>query len=81
MIWSGMTKILDKAIAKIRTLPAEDQDVLGAVMFALAQEELSRVGTLDEETRKAIREGLEQARRGEIASDEEVEALWRRYVS
>jgi hypothetical protein len=31
-----MTKILDQAIAKVRALPAEDQDVLGAVLLALA---------------------------------------------
>jgi len=59
-----MTKILDKAIAKARALPAEDQDVLGAVMLAFAEEEFARIGQLDDETRAAIREGLEQAQRG-----------------
>ena len=59
-----MTKILDRAIAKVRALPAEDQDVLGAVIFALADEELTRIGELDDETRDAIREGLEQVKRG-----------------
>ncbi len=43
-----MTKILEKAIAKARTLPAEDQDVLGAVMLAFAGEELARIGELDD---------------------------------
>jgi hypothetical protein len=61
-----MTKLLEKAIAKARALPAEDQDVLGAVMLAFAEEELARIGELDDETRAAIREGLEQARRGEF---------------
>lgn len=75
-----MTKILDKAIAKIRTLPPEDQDILGAVIFALADEELARLGELDEQTRDAIREGLAQVKRGEIVPDEEVEALWRRFA-
>ena len=73
-----MTKILDKAIAKVRALPAEDQDILGAVLLALADEELTRVGELDEETREAVREGLEQARRGEFVPDEEIEALSQR---
>jgi hypothetical protein len=73
-----MTKILDKAIAKVRALPAEDQDILGAVLLALADEELTRVGELGEETREAVREGLEQARRGEFVPAEEIEALWQR---
>jgi hypothetical protein len=73
-----MTKILDQAITKVRAPPAEDQDVLGAVLLALADEELTRVGELDEETREAVREGLEQARRGEFVPDEEIEALSQR---
>jgi hypothetical protein len=74
-----MTKILEKAIAKARALPAEDQDVLGAVILAFAEEELARIGELDDETRAAIREGLEQARRGEFVPEEEIEALWQRF--
>jgi hypothetical protein len=71
-----MSKILEKAIAKARTLPAEDQDVLGAVILALAEEELTRIGELDDETRAAVREGLEQARRGDFVPQEEIDALW-----
>ncbi|MCJ7598530.1 MAG: hypothetical protein MUO41_07875 [Methyloceanibacter sp.] len=74
-----MTKIFEQAIAKARKLSAADQDILGAVILALADEELSRVGELDEETRAAVREGLEQARRGEFVPDDEIEALWQRF--
>ena len=73
-----MTKILDKAIARARTLPAEAQDVLGALILALSEEELAQIGTLDDETRAAVREGLNQARRGEFASEEDIAALWQR---
>ena len=73
-----MTKILEQAIARARELPEEDQDTLGAVMLAMADEGVGRVGDLDDETRAAIREGLEQARRGEFVPDEEIEALWKR---
>jgi predicted transcriptional regulator len=34
---------------------------------------------LDPETRAAIREGMEQARRGEFVPDEAIEALWKRH--
>jgi hypothetical protein len=72
-----MTKILDRAIAKARTLSEEDQDTLGAVMLSLAEEWPSRIDDLDEETRAAIREGIAQAKRGEFVPDEDIQALWR----
>jgi hypothetical protein len=74
-----MTKLLEQAIAKARELPDEDQDVLGAVLLSMADERATRVAPLDDETRAAIREGLEQARRGEFVPDEEIEALWERH--
>lgn len=70
-----MTKILDQAIARVRELKAEDQDTVGAVMLALADEALAGAGELDDETRAAIREGLSEARRGEFVADEEIAAL------
>jgi predicted transcriptional regulator len=35
--------------------------------------------SLDDEARAAIRQGLEQARRGEFVPDAEIEALWKRF--
>jgi predicted transcriptional regulator len=74
-----MTKILERAIAKARELPDEDQDAIGAVLLSLTDELPGRVDHLDEETRAAIREGLAQARRGKFVPDEDIQALWRRY--
>jgi predicted transcriptional regulator len=74
-----MTKILEKAIAKARALPDEEQDAIGAVLLALTEEEWARIGELDNETRAAIREGLEQAKRGEFASEEDIKAVWQRF--
>jgi hypothetical protein len=74
-----MTKILDQAIAKARALPAEDQDVLGAVVLSLAEQWPFQVDGLDDETRAAIREGIAQAKRGEFVPDEDIQALWKRY--
>jgi len=34
---------------------------------------------LDDEARAAIREGLEQARRGEFVPEPEIEAIWKRF--
>jgi predicted transcriptional regulator len=74
-----MTEILDRAIAKARTLSAEDQDALGAVLLSLAEEWPNRTDDLDEETRAAIREGLAQAKRGEFVAEQDIQALWKRY--
>lgn len=73
----GMTKLLEKAIKKARELPAEDQDAVAVAVLAMAEER--PVLPLDDETRAAIREGLEQARRGEFVPDSEIEAIWRRH--
>jgi predicted transcriptional regulator len=73
-----MTKLLEKAIAHARALPPEDQDTLGAVLLAMTDDSAGCV-PLDDEARSAIRQGLEQARRGEFVPDAEIEALWKRF--
>jgi predicted transcriptional regulator len=72
-----MTKLLEKAIARARELSAEDQDVVAVAMLAIAEE--TPIVALDEDALAAIREGLEQARRGEFVSDAEMNAIWKRH--
>lgn len=71
-----MTKLLDSAIAKVQTLPADVQDEAAEVLFAIASRSEAPI-VLDLETREAVLEGLDQARRGEFASAEDVEKLFR----
>ena len=73
-----MTKLLEKAIERARQLPDDIQDSMALTLLTMA-EMGGEPEELDEETRAAIREGLEQARRGEFASTQEIEAIWRRY--
>ena len=73
-----MTKLLEKAIAKARELPEEDQDAVAIAMLTIT-EQGSPLLPLDDETRAAIREGLDEARRGEFVPEEEIEALWKRH--
>ena len=68
-----MTKLLEKALEKVRTLSDEEQDALAAFLLSLADSDASIV-PLDERTRAAMREGLAQAERGEFVSDEELAA-------
>jgi predicted transcriptional regulator len=72
-----MTKLPEKAIARVRELPAEDQDTVAVMVLSIAEE--TPILALDEESRASIREGLAQARRGEFVSDEEIAALWKRH--
>jgi len=71
-----MTKLLEQAIAKVRMLPEEDQDALA---LAILTDLNAFVEPLDDEARAAIREGLEQARRGEFVPDAEMQAFWKRH--
>lgn len=73
-----MTTLLDQAIARTRDLPEDDQDGLAIVLLSILDADGIAAPGLDDETRSAIREGLDQARKGEFASDDEVEALWTR---
>ena len=66
-----MTKLLEKAIAKVRELPAEDQDTVAVAVLSMTGEETPAVH-LDDETRAAVLEGLAQAERGEFVPDEVV---------
>ena len=73
-----MTKSLEEAVAKVRELPEADQDEAAEMLLSVAARKAGPVA-LDEETRAAIREGREQARRGEFASDEDMAAFFKRH--
>jgi hypothetical protein len=73
-----MTKLLEDAIKKARELPDAEQDEAAEMLLAVATRR-SRPVTLDDDTRSAVREGQEQARRGEFVSDEDMAAFFRRH--
>ena len=77
-VMSHMTKMLDEAIAKIRELPEDEQDEAAAILLSVASRN-TEVVELDDETRAAVREGLEQARQGKFVSDKEMAAFFRRH--
>jgi predicted transcriptional regulator len=77
-IMAPMTKLLEKAIAKVREFPDEDQDAFAAALLSMAGEE-TPVVHLDEETRAAVHDGLAQAKRGEFVPDEEMDAFFKQH--
>jgi hypothetical protein len=73
-----MSKLLEDAIKKVRELPESDQDEAAEMLLSVASRHGKPVH-LDEATLAAVREGQEQARRGEFASDEDMAAFFRRH--
>jgi hypothetical protein len=72
-----MTKLLEKAFAKARELPEDEQDSVATMLLSMTSDD-SQIEPIDDETRAAILEGLAQARRGEFVPEAENEALWKR---
>ena len=72
-----MTRLLEKAIAKSRELPEAEQDSVAIMLLSMTADD--QIDPIDDDTRAAILEGLEQARRGEFVPDAEIEALWKRH--
>ena len=72
----GMTELLEKAIAKVREFPDEDQDAFAVALLSMAGEE-TPITHLDEKTRAAVRDGLAQAKRGEFVP--EMEAFFKQH--
>ena len=73
-----MTKTLDNAIEKIRTLPPERQDYAASVLEQIVA---ASDGTyrLSDDERVLLREGLVDLDAGRIVPDAEMAAFWNRH--
>ena len=65
-----MTKLLEEAIAKLKTLSDEQQDRVAELLLHLAEGEAEF--ELTEEQIEGIEIAMQQADRGEFATDEEI---------
>lgn len=75
-----MTYLLTLAIEAVQSLPETEQDAIARQMLTLAQTDANaQAGEMDPAHEAAILEALEQVRRGEFASEEEVEAAFRSF--
>lgn len=75
-----MTKLLEKGIAAVKALPPDQQDMAGAWLLEIAGMS-SREYTLTAEQIEDLKISIAQADRGEFATDEEVEAMWKKFGS
>ena len=73
-----MSKILEEAIKKVRELPEADQDEAAEMLLSVASKN-ARPIQLDDETRAAVQEGHEQARRGEFISEQDMATFFKRH--
>jgi hypothetical protein len=71
-----MTKLLDRALAAARNLPAKVQDDIARVVLRLADPEGETSAPLTPAERAAIAPSKAAAARGEFATDAQVRAVW-----
>jgi len=69
---------IDSILDRVRTWPEERQEDAARVLLAMESEE-NGVYRLSDEERAEIRTALAEIERGEVASDEEVAAVFNRY--
>jgi hypothetical protein len=72
-----MTKLLEKGIAAIQTLPADRQDLAGEILLSLATKEPQY--RLTAEQIEDLKLALAEADRGDFASDEEMAETWKKF--
>jgi hypothetical protein len=71
-----MTKLLEEAMAELRTLPEDEQDRAAEVLLAFAHDR--RDYTLDAEQIEGIRHAMAQADNGKFASDKRLRRIFGR---
>jgi predicted transcriptional regulator len=72
-----MTKVLEDVIEKLRRLPEDRQAYAAEVLEQIVASD-GDLFVVPDEHRSAVLEGLEQADRGEFATDQEMAALWKK---
>ena len=72
-----MTKMMQEAIEVLRELPEERQETIARAILDYASHD-DGIYHLSDDERAEVRAGLAEIRRGEIASDREVRAVYKR---
>jgi hypothetical protein len=75
-----MTKLLEEAIATVRQLPEQDQDVAAKLLLAFASPEADRYQLSDKQLAE-VEIAKREIRAGKIATDAEMADVWRRFDS
>lgn len=73
-----MTKLLEDAISEARELTADDQAIVGGLILAFTSEKRLTYRLTPEQIEE-VKRTRKEVRSGSIATDEEMEALWRKF--
>ncbi len=73
-----MTKMFRLGIKAVEALPPDQQDLAGELLLELATSVPPRFGLTPEQI-EDVKLAIAEVDRGEFATDEEVEAAWRRF--
>ena len=74
-----MTQLFDTAVRAARNLPPEVQDDIARIVLRLAVDAEAAPIALTADERAAIKDSLEQAARGDFATEAEVDAAWAKF--
>jgi hypothetical protein len=72
-----MTKLLEKGIEAVRSLPADRQDMAGELLLGLATHEPQY--RLTREQIEDVKLAIVEADRGAFATDEDVTKVWKKF--
>lgn len=72
-----MTKLLEKGINAVRTLPEDRQDLAGEILLSLASEQADYA--LTPQQLEDIKLAIAEADRGEFASEAEMAETWKKF--
>ena len=73
-----MTKLLEQAIASVQQLSELEQDVAAQFLLGFANPESTHYQLTDEQL-KEVELAKQEVREGKIATDAEMEDVWRRF--
>jgi len=73
-----MTKLLEQGVKAVETLPPDRQDIAGKLLLEFARQATPKYGLTPEQI-EDVKAALAEMDRGEFATDEEMEEVWRRF--
>jgi hypothetical protein len=73
-----MTKLLEKGIEAVRSLPEDRQDVAGQLLLAIAGQHERQIRLTPEQV-EDLKIGIAEADRGEFASEREMDETWKKF--
>jgi hypothetical protein len=74
-----MTKLFERAVATVRSLPPEAQDALARIVLQLARENDLPPIAMSVEDEMSFEESIAEAERGEFVDDETIQAFWAKH--